>query len=86
MDRIDILDSAKTIVTGREQQHGDVESSFARIAQMWAAYLDRRITAQDVCAMMILLKAARIASGHQNDDNWVDIAGYAACGGGMDDV
>ena len=24
MDRMDILDSAKTIVTGREQQHGDI--------------------------------------------------------------
>lgn len=28
-----------------------------------------------------LLKIARIATGHGKSDNWVDLAGYAACGG-----
>jgi predicted membrane channel-forming protein YqfA (hemolysin III family) len=32
-------------------------------------------------AMLALLKIARIASGHAKADNWVDLAGYAACGG-----
>lgn len=41
------------------------------------------LTPQDVACMMILLKVARIKSGHHKDDNWIDIAGYAACGGGM---
>ena len=31
--------------------------------------------------MMILLKVGRIAGGSLSQDNWVDIAGYAACGG-----
>ena len=31
--------------------------------------------------MLALLKIARIASGHGKSDNWVDLAGYAACGG-----
>ena len=31
--------------------------------------------------MMILLKVARVAGGSESIDNWVDIAGYAACGG-----
>ena len=35
----------------------------------------------DVAAMLALLKIARIASGHAKADNWVDLAGYAACGG-----
>lgn len=35
----------------------------------------------DVAAMLALLKIARIASGHAKEDNWVDLAGYAACGG-----
>ena len=26
-------------------------------------------------------KIARTASGHAKEDNWVDLAGYAACGG-----
>lgn len=36
---------------------------------------------EDVAVMMILLKIARVAGGHGKSDNWVDIAGYAACGG-----
>lgn len=31
--------------------------------------------------MMILLKVARIGSGSRSRDNWIDVAGYAACGG-----
>ena len=30
--------------------------------------------------MLILQKTARIASGHAKNDNWIDIAGYAAGG------
>ena len=39
------------------------------------------VNAVDVAAMLALLKIARIASGHAKEDNWVDLAGYAACGG-----
>lgn len=28
-----------------------------------------------------MLKIARIASGNAKEDNWIDLAGYAACGG-----
>ena len=38
---------------------------------------------RDVAVMMILLKIARVASSKKSD-NWVDIAGYAACGGEID--
>ena len=31
--------------------------------------------------MMCLLKLARIGSGIYSEDNWTDLAGYAACGG-----
>ena len=31
--------------------------------------------------MMALLKIARISKNPQHMDNWVDLAGYAACGG-----
>jgi hypothetical protein len=34
--------------------------------------------------MMALLKVARIATGHGKADNWVDLAGYAACGGELE--
>jgi hypothetical protein len=37
--------------------------------------------AGDVAAMMTLLKVARMATGGlEQDDCWLDIAGYAACG------
>jgi hypothetical protein len=31
--------------------------------------------------MMSLLKLARIRSNPGHSDNWIDLAGYAACGG-----
>ena len=31
--------------------------------------------------MLALMKIGRISSGHAKPDNWVDLAGYAACGG-----
>lgn len=84
MKRKEILEKAASITQGeREQDYGTPESNFGRIAGLWNAYLglDGFIHPEDVAAMMILVKTARIASGNAKDDNWVDIAGYAACGG-----
>ena len=36
---------------------------------------------EDVAAMLALMKLARVASGNPKNDNWIDCAGYAACGG-----
>ena len=44
----------------------------------------RKLAPEDVAAMMILLKLARVAGGHGKSDNWIDIAGYAACGGELE--
>lgn len=92
MNRTELLERAAAIVTGeRANQYGDAENNFAVIADMWCAYLQGCgvnidfLEPADVAAMMILLKVARIASGHAKDDNWVDIAGYAACGAEMED-
>ena len=82
MQRSEILNKANQIVNGeREQAYGSPEDNFSVIATMWGAYLETHVTSADVAVMMILLKAARIASGTGSEDNWVDIAGYAACGG-----
>lgn len=91
MKRDEILAAAQKCVSGdREQDYGSPENNFARIAMMWEAYLYNRaepfgtglkIEPQDVVAMLALLKIARIASGHAKEDNWIDLAGYAACGG-----
>ncbi len=82
MKRTDILEAAKRCVCGdREQDYGSPESNFSRIAEFWSTYLGFPVDAKDVAAMLALLKIARIASGHAKADNWVDLAGYAACGG-----
>ena len=84
--RKDILDAALSCVNGdREQDYGSPESNFSTIADMWNAYLQlneaEKLSAKDVAAMMALMKIARISSGHAKADNWIDLAGYAACGG-----
>lgn len=90
MTREEILDAAKRCVCGeREQDYGSPEDNFLLIAELWELYLRGcgadmtvgTIGPADVAAMLALLKIARIATGHGKDDNWVDIAGYAACGG-----
>lgn len=95
MTRNEILVKANEIVTGeREQDYGSPEQNFETIARMWSAYLDALpvstgydgmlVHSEDVAAMMALLKIARIAAGRGKADNWIDLAGYAACGGELE--
>lgn len=87
MTRPEILEAAAKCVCGdREQDYGSPENNFQNIANLWIDYLSAKgypvdIDAKDVAAMLALLKIARIASGHAKEDNWIDLAGYAACGG-----
>lgn len=91
--REEILQIAKICVCGdREQDYGSPENNFETIAVLWSTYIRaarpeskdwafNELNAKDVAAMLALLKIARIASGHAKMDNWIDLAGYAACGG-----
>ena len=86
MTRQDILREANRCVSGdREQDYGSPEQNFRTIALLWSVYIQRLgrgyLEDRDVAAMLALLKIARIASGHAKADNWIDLAGYAACGG-----
>lgn len=62
----------------RENTYGSPEDNFKLIADLWSTYTGVKISPQDVSVMMILLKTAR-AKNSNHDDNFVDIAGYAAC-------
>ena len=90
-----VLETAiKTICEDRLDQYGDPENNFQTIADMWTTYLraaevispptDAVIMPHDVAAMMCMLKLARVATGAAKLDNWVDLAGYAALGGEME--
>ena len=80
--RGDILDTAKEYVTkDRAADHGDMEDNFNMIADYWSLHLEQHIDAHDVAVMMTLLKVARIKSNPYHMDNFIDGAGYLACGG-----
>lgn len=87
MKREEILDTAKECVCGkREQDYGTPEDNFGVIAAFWTSYLHRVISPVDVAMMMALLKIARIRNGGGTGDSFVDLAGYAACGGELANV
>lgn len=81
MKRADLLARVAEVVDhDRQATHGRPEDSFTRIAGLWSAYLDIEVQPHDVAALMALLKLARIHENPKHDDNWIDLAGYAACG------
>lgn len=92
MTRSEFLRAAEVCVCGqREEDYGTPEDSFRVIGELRETYLKAKcignpqtevcIVPEDVAALLGLLKIARIATGHGKSDNWVDLAGYAACGG-----
>ena len=87
MNRSDILHNAIEIITNdRQATHGKPEDSFANIANLWSAYLDKTISTQQVAVMMALLKIARTKNNPNHLDNFIDLAGYAALGGELRDA
>lgn len=87
---ISVLDEASLVINGpRQDDYGDVLTSFQQIADYWTTYVKRamyairddspfELTPTDVANMMILLKVSR-AQKKGDRDSYVDIAGYAGC-------
>ena len=96
LTRAEVLHRAEQCVCGqREEDYGTPEDNFETIADFWVTYLNRAcvdeegcvyIDATDVAMMMALLKIARIAGGAGTRDSFIDLSGYAACGGECADV
>jgi len=83
-----IAEVAKCVNIERNGAYGEPEDNFRAIAEFWNVYLNARGEAlnpplgpTDIAIMMSLLKIARIATGEAKIDNFVDLAGYAVCGG-----
>ena len=90
MTRKEILEAAEKCVCGqRDKDYGTPEDSFGLIAELWAPLIracvpegtDVCVLPETVALMMALLKVARLIKSPEHLDSWVDLAGYAACGG-----
>jgi hypothetical protein len=81
VNRRSMLEEADSLVNGdRNVDYGDPIDDFRRTAGMWGHYLGMALDPHDVAAMMAMLKLSRIRWSPGKRDNWVDLAGYAACG------
>lgn len=92
MNRNTVLQIAGELIDGdRHNTYGSASESHSRIARLWQTYLsavlpergEAGLQAQDVAAMMILLKVSR-TTGKAHPDNWIDICGYAALAAEME--
>lgn len=87
-DREECLKKANNCVNGsRAEQYGELEDNFDTISALWNGYLSavmmlpnaHPLSPVDVANMMTLLKVARTCGNPEYSDNYIDIAGYAAC-------
>jgi hypothetical protein len=90
--RQEFLETVRNFVCkDRNVTHGDAEDNFRVISQLWNVYLhnskcepaSQDLNSVDVAIMMCLFKVARLMANPKNMENWHDLAGYAACGGGI---
>jgi hypothetical protein len=82
MNRPDILAAATQAVTkDRAATHGPVAEQLAKVAAIWSAQIGVTIRPDQVALMMVELKVVRAWHNPNHVDNWVDIAGWGACGG-----
>ena len=84
MTRAEILAAAAhAVMQDRNATHGEPENSFGLIAASWSAKLGITVTPWQVCILLADLKACRAWINPTHADNWIDGAGYNACGGGI---
>lgn len=88
-----LAEAMDVVCRDRCEKYGEVEDNFGVIAGLWNAYLNAGLPegackmdlgAKQVAEMMILFKVGRAATAMEDHrDTYVDIAGYAACAGGL---
>ena len=81
MNRKECLDSAaEAVLKNRQELYGKPEDGFAGIAAIWSVLLGRKIASHEVALCLAALKMVRAMNSPAHGDNWIDMAGYAACG------
>ena len=79
-------EARKIVCSDRNEQYGEPENNFDVIADYWAVYVNGKykigvqLDSGDVAHMMTLFKMGRITTAKTyKEDNYIDLAGYAAC-------
>jgi len=83
-DRSVLTDAANIVDKDRERTYGDPGRNVRTIAALWTDWLRARgalahdtfVSPDDVCAMMVMLKLARLANDPTHRDSQVDACGY----------
>jgi len=81
-EKTDLLTEAIKTISQRGDSYGEVAADFSRIAKLWSSLYnaDRDYEPHEVAMHMICVKLSRLVESPGLRDNWLDIAGYAACG------
>lgn len=80
------LSVAQSLIAGhRDKDYGSPTDNFGRAAGALTALGYRapdgsEIDPHDIAIIMLAIKLARLAHDPQNQDTWIDVAGYAGCG------
>jgi len=78
--RAQVLQKAFKLVHGpRAKKYGPPLTNHQRIAAGFSVIFDQEVTPSQVVKALIWLKIARLVN-ENDDDSWIDIAGYAAIG------
>lgn len=89
-NRETILSEVKKIICNdRNEQYGEPEDSFEKIADYWTTYIkhncvapgaDCGVDARDVAIMMVLFKLGRMETSYfASYDSFIDAIGYMTC-------
>lgn len=82
MKKEEVLDKAKELITNdRIKAYGPPKMNFQRIATLWEPILKTKVSPAQIALCLTQLKVARLIETEDHNDSWVDLAGYAACGG-----
>ena len=80
MKREQVLQKAFKLVHGpRAKKYGPPLTNHQRIAAGFSVIFNQEVTPSQVVKALIWLKIARLVN-ENDDDSWIDIAGYAAIG------
>lgn len=77
-----LLADAVGTVKQRGEQYGNTFADFSQVVALWEVVLPHvnDLKPHHVALAMICVKLSRLHESPGHRDNWLDIAGYAACG------